>query len=87
MAEERVKNMAESMGLSVESGPDYHGKVDLIIRRGDGWPILVQVSVGPKSKRTGRGLKKRGIVPIVAGPEVSDARLREQLEQLIELLG
>jgi hypothetical protein len=80
-AEDRVFNIAGKLGRNVRRAKpieDYSQKTDLIV---DGVPI--QVSCQPKSNAQRKALSKKGILPVVAGRNVSDEKVREQLSKII----
>lgn len=79
-AEDRVFNIAGKLGRNVrraEPIEDYSQKTDLIV---DDVPI--QVSCQPKSNAQRKALSKKGILPVVAGKNVSDEKVREQLSKI-----
>lgn len=80
-AENRVFNVANSLGLNVRKAKpeeDYSQKTDLVIDN-----IPIQVSCQPKSNGQRKALSKKGILPVVAGRNVSDEKVREQLSKII----
>ncbi len=79
-AENRVYNIAKQLGRDVrkaEPEEDYSKKTDLVIDK-----IPIQVSCQPKSNSQRKALSKHGIRPVVAGKNVSDEKLIEQLSKL-----
>jgi len=76
----RVFDIASKLGRNVRKvkpKEDYSQKTDLII---DGIPI--QVSCQPKSNKQRRALLNKGIFPVVAGENVSDEIVKEQLSEI-----
>ncbi len=79
-AEDRVFNIASKQGQNVRKETpeeDYSQKTDLTV---DSTPI--QVSCQPKSNAQRKALSKKGILPVVAGRNVSDEKVREQLSKI-----
>jgi hypothetical protein len=79
-AEKRVFDIANQLGLPVrkaEPKEDYSQKTDIVI--GD---KRIQVSCQPKSNAQRKALSKKGILPVVAGNNVSDKKVREQLSKI-----
>lgn len=79
-AEDRVYDTAKKLGLDVrmaEPVEDYSNKTDMVIGG-----ISVQVSCQPKSNAQRKALSKHGIRPVVAGINVSDEKVIEQLSKI-----
>lgn len=80
-AELRVKAIADKLGLPCETSLqlDYGEKTDIII-----CGVRFQVSTSKKSNKAQKLLAKRGVYNLVAGEQVSDLKIIEQIRLFIE---